>query len=166
MYHTSFSVCNYNTTADKTIYYVVSILIIFAVLLHICGKFGPYKEMANIHMDLGIIWFPFLTLYPAISYMINILTWCCAVDQELEYPKADQASETTRFLSLSLSCLCLTHSPHREGWERRVEPLMSLPKNFASKSYFTLNTYVQLHLPISHNIYWGQSGCWEWGGID
>ena len=65
--------------------------------------------------------------------MINILTWCCAVDQELEYPKADQASETTRFLSLSLSlCLSLslshTHSPHRGRDERRVEPLMSLPK--------------------------------------
>lgn len=61
--------------------------------------------------------------------MINILTWCCAVDQELEYPKADQASETTRFLSLSLFLsLSHTHSPHRGRDERRVEPLMSLPK--------------------------------------
>ena len=47
--------------------------------------------------------------------------------QELEYPKADEAPETTRFLSLFLS-LPHTHSPHRGRNERGVQPLMSLPK--------------------------------------
>ena len=104
--------------------------------------------------------------------MINILTWCCAVDQELEYPKADQASETTRFLSLSLSlsvslCLCLTHTHLTgEGMREELSLWWAYLKFWQQKLLYFEYICSKLHLPISHNIYWGQSGCWEWGEID